>query len=515
MIFTVRIITSRRLKLEINKHVIEAVFTKSDRRFENITVTGKKYKYELSGIVALYVVGLLLRLWFLNSYSLDSDEMLSLIRVENGLRVVLTGEEVKYNPPVYEMIVWAVMSVGLSVGHAKILLAAVCALLSPMAYVTGKRYFSAEAGAAGAIMTMVSQPTCYTAALIRGYGLSTLFALVALYFLYDVLRGKRYLSFLLFIVASIYTHYYSAVALIPMVIYAALKAEKRIPAWVASVGVLLSLPAAVMIVSGILSRNSQYPLSGLFISRQLYQIFVITIAAGGVMGPVVLALVAKSYLKNRNVISSIAVFAIVATVVASAFFRTREVYVTCILPFVWLAFSEAAFSDEGGKRNVMKTLITLTIISQLGLSAYMSYRARMDLFAAEKQVETMRAECHGDVYFDRESARTLYYMASRRDPFMLNLVMKDISSMSETRNQVIYSRGNTDNLLSLKIANPDFQQNETIFPDRYCAVVKRDKSVKMDINPFSKKMNDSFVNKCSQLEENGVFTLYKCEKEDF
>ncbi len=131
-------------------------------------------------VVALTLLATALRFWGLDRQGLWNDEGLSFVRSSQSLSQMLAGLPTEQMPLYYILLNLWMSVLGQSVWTMRALSALPGIALIPLSFHLGKRWFSAEAGLAAALLASISAPLIYQAQTIRAYPLATLGLLMAL-----------------------------------------------------------------------------------------------------------------------------------------------------------------------------------------------------------------------------------------------------------------------------------------------------------------------------------------------
>ncbi|MGE5497433.1 MAG: glycosyltransferase family 39 protein [Syntrophothermus sp.] len=167
-------------------------------------------KWMFTGI---FILGLLIRIYGLNSESLSFDEIYSLKLAGLTLPEIINETAKDYHPPLYYTLLhfWIILF-GTSEISVRLLSSLLGAAAIPVIFLLGRLIYSERAGLYAAFLMSVSNINIVHSQEARMYTLLSLLAMLSFYFLQQILRRadfRSYLFFILFNTAMIYTHFYS------------------------------------------------------------------------------------------------------------------------------------------------------------------------------------------------------------------------------------------------------------------------------------------------------------------
>jgi len=179
--------------------------------------------WALFAALTLTMLAFALRAYGLGSQSLWFDEAFSVDYARRGLEAWLAGQTtvqgitvVELHPPLYFALLQAWMALA-GASEFAVRFGSLCCgvLLVPLAFVVGRRLFSARAGLLAALLTALSPFLVYYSQEARPYIHPTFFALLAFYLFLRALDGHRWTDWAWYAAVTLVAvnlHYYAALA---------------------------------------------------------------------------------------------------------------------------------------------------------------------------------------------------------------------------------------------------------------------------------------------------------------
>jgi mannosyltransferase len=176
-------------------------------------------------LLAIFFIGLALRLYELDADSLWFDEIYSASRAQEGMESLLTYSVVYQHPPLADIVTWFVIAV---FGKSDFVLRLPAVLFGSLSilltYKVGTTLWTSQVGLIGAFLLAVNPYHVQHSQQARPYALMIFLALLSLIFLLRALQTNRKRLWLGFVVCtslSLYTHYFAFLFMPAEVVFAA------------------------------------------------------------------------------------------------------------------------------------------------------------------------------------------------------------------------------------------------------------------------------------------------------
>ena len=176
-------------------------------------------------VVALTIIGALIRFWNIGFQAVNTDEEFTLAFASAALsfpQVFLNALTTDFTPPLYYLTAHlSMIFFGNTVTAIRIPSAIFGVLLIPVIYYVGKEYRDELFGLLAAGFTTFFYSMVYYSRYGRAYMLALLFFTIALYFYLQILKGDTHSSipFGIFALLTLWTHLYSVIPLGVLVLY--------------------------------------------------------------------------------------------------------------------------------------------------------------------------------------------------------------------------------------------------------------------------------------------------------
>ena len=215
---------------------------------------------DLVALLAIFVVGLALRLYGLGSESLWWDEVYAIATMAHpGSLEIVRLSSTDNNPPFFYLILhfWMLLA-GDSAFAVRLPSALAGALAIPVMYGVGKLLFDRSAGLVGALILALGAYHVRYAQEARAYGPMVFFTLLSFYFFVKLVKEGRtpYATggYVACTALLMYTHFYAVFFALAQVLYL-LASRKDLRGWILPGGVLalLYLPWVLLLAVNVLS----------------------------------------------------------------------------------------------------------------------------------------------------------------------------------------------------------------------------------------------------------------------
>lgn len=302
-------------------------------------------KNVLCGILlaCIIVIGGLFRYASFPVVSLSSDEYWSITRATSSPIDVILNSDLKYNPPIHEVVIRATIEVWNSMLAVKIVFIILGLLLIPATFFAAKKWFGFTSAFATSLLVAVNPQYIIAGTEIRGYGLSWLFLMVALYYYHDVVsKDSRYVPFILLSSLAVYSHYIAGLIFFCQSVYLVPTLMRRGKLVHYVTAAAITLPAFGFIIYGSTIRNVNHISNGkpqplMQTITFIFEFFSKSVSSFKLVA--MLSLIAVIIINDRRSRQFISVYLLAMTslLIAGVFFTLRPVYGMFFPVYFWMA----------------------------------------------------------------------------------------------------------------------------------------------------------------------------------
>ncbi|HOO57314.1 MAG TPA: glycosyltransferase family 39 protein [bacterium] len=324
----------------------------------------------LAALAAVTIAGAILRLKLGSSVPVSGDEMGSLIRSLNGIGGAIFNNDIKYNPPVHQIIISSVFAAGGTVGTARMVFSAISTLGIPVSFFMARRFLNTTAALLLAGIIAFNPQMISNGFLTRGICPACFFTLLAMYFLFDVKkRDRRHYHFLISVALAVYSHYFASLVFLFIAIHI-YREKVKLPVNFTGTAVFTFLPAASMISWGLTARTADFPQSASVLQREaelLNEVFSDFSSHTAVISLVFLAITFIPWQKER-LFRAAWIPSVAASFAISLFYRIHDYYLLPVFISGWAQLCSVVVPG----RKVFARCIVVGLFTVLFLQYYSS-----------------------------------------------------------------------------------------------------------------------------------------------
>ena len=169
-----------------------------------------KTKYSYFILSAIYLIGILFRVYKLDFQDIGNDEMINYLISSLGFHEIISAILKEIHPPLYYYLLHFWMYLGNDAGTLRTLSVIFGVLTIPFVYFIGKKCFNEKVGLLSCLFIAISPFYIYYSQEMRMYSLSSFLAVVCVWYFLKILEKnekKFWVGFIIFTVLSLYTHY--------------------------------------------------------------------------------------------------------------------------------------------------------------------------------------------------------------------------------------------------------------------------------------------------------------------
>jgi 4-amino-4-deoxy-L-arabinose transferase-like glycosyltransferase len=223
-------------------------------------VAASEHGWQWAAPAAVFLLGFVLRIAYLNHESLDTDEAFTILVSQLPWHGMIRALVADYcHPPLqYLLLHYWFKTFGLGVLQARLLSALFASAAVILIYFFARQFFDRSTALVASLLTGVSQLGIWLAQESRPYGQLYFFAVLSSYLFVRALREERALYWWAFVGSSImllYSHYYGAFVIVGLALYGAIYRKRyRLPPFWVFGGAAITLAAyAPWMASGVIS----------------------------------------------------------------------------------------------------------------------------------------------------------------------------------------------------------------------------------------------------------------------
>jgi mannosyltransferase len=417
-------------------------------------ITARRTSYVPIILYILVIIGALLRFYHLGYNSLWLDEAATYTHSLSLSAIFDYSNSVDYfNPPLFPIVEFIALQImGASEVALRFFPALFGVLTIPVAYLMGKEFHDEYTGIVTAAIFTLSPFLIYFSQEARAFSMLLFLCTILMYIYLKALKSNAQSDWIWFglISALIFcTHFYGAVFIVSLVLFAAIQNYYNIRALLTgvAVGLFFSLPLIVLTITLYLQRISvgapTYGLQGAeVVAGTLLQLAGFK---GGYPAVIFLILIAVGFiwlLYNNKERAALLLWIVASTFLASAFASSHIPILPRYMIFLMIPFAlgiSALYTPiveltSKGKRNFPLVLIFILVIAMLGVPFYSQYYTtyyKEDWRGVSRELSARTIP--GDTIIPLPAYLSMpigiYYNASRHGTTMLT-----VNNLSELKN---------------------------------------------------------------------------------